>query len=189
MKRDNLLDKESHPQAEALSTTISATPGPVMQYTALAGFPNLVVPALISKASTLTRQDIDRLRLDLSGLDFTKNEMMSYQPTSASIVPTARPLALAGIPANTETLFEEYIAENSSKGALLNDQFSDTIFKLVYDYYKLDMVSAQTPDVYILVNGIKTPLIGIQYYGAFQTIIAVNSLKPNRTKVIGDITS
>jgi len=49
-----------------------------MQYTALAGFPNLVVPALISKASTLTRQDIDRLRLDLSGLDFTKNEMMSY---------------------------------------------------------------------------------------------------------------
>jgi len=78
IKRDNLLDKESHPQAEASSTTISATPGPVMQYTALAGFPNLVVPALVGKASTPTRQDIDRLRLDLSGLDFTKNEMMSY---------------------------------------------------------------------------------------------------------------
>jgi len=100
----------------------------------------------------------------------------------------AGPPAPAGIPANTETLFEEYVAENSSEGAPLNDQFSDTIFELVCDYYKLDMVSARTLDVYILVNGIKTPLMGIQYYGAFWTMMAVNSSKPNRTKVIGDMT-
>ena len=195
-KRNKLSVLQPLPPVEASSTTASTTPVSTVKYIALPGSANLVVPTLASRASTPTKADIDRLVLDLSGCSYTKNEMMSYWPASASVIPTTGPSTIvdsaAGTPArptaNTEIEFEEYIAANSSESAPLNDQFSDPTFDLYCNYYKLDKASAQRADVHILVNGIKTPLMGIQYYGAFWVMLTAQRTKPNRVKVIGDMT-